>query len=162
MEKVEDWNISRQLVWGHRIPVWYNGKQIKVQTKSPGRKWIQDNDVLDTWFSSSLAPFAFLGWPNSSEDLSRYFPIDLLVSAYDIIFFWIARMYFNGLYFMDEAPFKKVLIHGLIRDSKGQKMSKSLGNGVDPFEIIEKYGSDSLRLISTHEFNIRSRFKILR
>ena len=145
MEKVEDWNISRQLVWGHRIPVWYNGKEIKVQTKSPGRKWIQDNDVLDTWFSSSLAPFAFLGWPNSSKDLSRYFPIDLLVSAYDIIFFWIARMYFNGLYFMDEAPFKKVLIHGLIRDAKGQKMSKSLGNGVDPFEIIEKYGSDSLR-----------------
>ncbi|TCG10808.1 valine--tRNA ligase [Mycoplasma todarodis] len=145
MENVYDWTISRQLWWGHRIPAWYKDGETKVQVETPGEGWVQDEDVLDTWFSSGIAPFSFLGWPNSMEDVKRYYPTNVLVTGYDIIFFWVARMYFQGLEFMGEKPFKDVLIHGLIRDEQGRKMSKSLGNGIDPMETIEKYGADALR-----------------
>ena len=145
MNDVHDWTISRQLWWGHQIPAWYKGDEIKVQLESPGPDWIRDQDVLDTWFSSGLAPFSFLGWPNNIDKLNRYFPTSLLVTGYDIIFFWVARMYFFSLYFQQDIPFKDLLIHGLIRDEKGRKMSKSLGNGIDPMEVIDQYGSDSLR-----------------
>ncbi|MCK5806819.1 MAG: valine--tRNA ligase [Mycoplasmataceae bacterium] len=145
MENINDWCISRQLWWGHRIPAWYKGEEIKVQKDSPGEGWLQDEDVLDTWFSSGLAPFTLLGWPSSKEELKRHYPSDVLVTGYDIIFFWVARMYFQSLYIQDEKPFKDVLIHGLIRAEDGRKMSKSLGNGIDPMDVIEKHGSDSLR-----------------
>lgn len=145
MEDVHDWTISRQLWWGHQIPAWYKGDEIKVQEKSPGNDWIRDEDVLDTWFSSALCPFSFLGWPNNTKKIDRYFPLSLLVTGYDIIFFWVARMYFQSLEFMNNKPFKDLLIHGLIRDEQGRKMSKSLGNGINPMDIIEKHGSDSLR-----------------
>ncbi|MGL6125337.1 MAG: valine--tRNA ligase [Metamycoplasmataceae bacterium] len=145
MSQVHDWTISRQLWWGHQIPAWYKGDQLKVQSESPGNDWIRDEDVLDTWFSSALCPFSFLGWPNNNEKVQRYFPTSLLVTGYDIIFFWVARMYFQSLEFMNEIPFKDLLIHGLIRDEDGKKMSKSLGNGINPMDIIEEYGSDSLR-----------------
>ena len=146
MENVNDWTISRQIWWGHRIPAWYKGNKILVQINCPGEGWKQDSDVLDTWFSSALSPFVFLGWPQTKKYLNRYFPTDLLVTGYDIIFFWVARMYFQSLYFMNEKPFKNVLIHGLVRDEQGRKMSKSLGNGINPIEIIDKYGSDVLRM----------------
>ncbi|WP_406613440.1 valine--tRNA ligase [Mycoplasma corogypsi] len=145
MTNVHDWTISRQLWWGHRIPAWYKNDQIKVQIESPGEGWVQDNDVLDTWFSSGIAPFTFLNWPNKNKDLDRYYPFSLLVSGYDIIFFWVARMYFFGLEFMKEKPFKHLLLHGLIRDAQGRKMSKSLNNGVDPMDLVDQYGSDALR-----------------
>lgn len=147
MENVHDWNISRQLWWGHQIPAWFNDNgEIIVQQESPGPEWKQDQDVLDTWFSSALCPFSFLGWPNEKfNDLNRFFPTNLLVTGYDIIFFWVARMYFQSLEFMNEKPFNDLLIHGLIRDENGKKMSKSLGNGIDPIAVIKKYGSDSLR-----------------
>ncbi len=145
MEDVHDWTISRQLWWGHQIPAWYRNDEIKIQIDSPGNDWKRDEDVLDTWFSSGLAPFSFLGWPNNEKKLKRYFPTSLLVTGYDIIFFWVARMYFFSLYFQNNIPFNDLLIHGLIRDEKGRKMSKSLGNGIDPMEMIDNYGSDSLR-----------------
>lgn len=146
MENIHDWNISRQLWWGHQIPAWYDANgNIKVQQQSPGKGWVQDPDVLDTWFSSGIAPFSFLGWPEKTNDLSRYYPFSLLVTGYDIIFFWVARMYFFGKEFMDQKPFERVLLHGLIRDEQGRKMSKSLNNGVDPMDMVEQYGSDSLR-----------------
>ncbi len=145
MENVHDWCISRQLWWGHQIPVWYNGDQIKVQVDSPGKDWIQDQDVLDTWFSSSLWPFSALGWPNNDTAIKEHFPTNVLVTGYDIIFFWVSRMYFQALNIIKEKPFEKVLIHGLVRDEQGRKMSKSLGNGVDPMAVIEKHGSDALR-----------------
>ncbi len=144
-DKIHDWTISRQLWWGHRIPVWYKNDEFKVQIDSPGQGWTQDPDVLDTWFSSGISAFSFLGWPNNSELIQSYFPTSLLVTGWDILFFWVARMYFSSLFVMDKKPFEKVLLHGLIRDEEGRKMSKSLGNGIDPMEIIEKYGSDSLR-----------------
>ncbi|MFW6306778.1 MAG: valine--tRNA ligase, partial [Bacillota bacterium] len=155
MENIRDWCISRQLWWGHRIPVWYCqdcgevivSKEEEVNTcpecKSNNIK--QDEDVLDTWFSSGLWPFSTLGWPQDTKELDFYYPTEVLVTGRDIIFFWVARMIFMSLEFMDEAPFSDVYIHGLIRDSQGRKMSKSLGNGIDPLEVIEKYGADALR-----------------
>ena len=149
MEDCHDWCISRQLWWGHRIPAWYKDDEIKVQVECPGDGWTQDNDVLDTWFSSALWPFSTLGWPNKTEDLERYFPTDVLVTAYDIIFFWVARMAFSSLKQMNNRPFKDCIIHGLIRDKQGRKMSKSLGNGIDPMDLIDEYGCDALRFYLT-------------
>lgn len=146
---IQDWCVSRQLWWGHRIPAWYKDNEVKVCEKCPGEGWVQDEDVLDTWFSSALWPFSTLGWPEKTELLERYYPTNVLVTGYDIIFFWVARMLFEGIEFTHHAPFKDILIHGLIRDSQGRKMSKSLGNGVDPFDVIAKYGTDSLRYFLT-------------
>ena len=143
---IQDWCISRQLWWGHRIPAWYKDNTVKVQLESPGEGWVQDEDVLDTWFSSALWPFSTLGFPNYDDPLlKRYYPTNVLVTGYDIIFFWVSRMLFEGIEFTGHAPFKDILIHGLVRDAQGRKMSKSLGNGIDPFDVIEKYGCDSLR-----------------
>ena len=149
LENIQDWCVSRQLWWGHRIPAWYKDGEVKVQVENPGEGWTQDEDVLDTWFSSALWPFSTLGWPENTELLERYYPTSCLVTGYDIIFFWVARMLFQGVEFTGKAPFKDILIHGLIRDSQGRKMSKSLGNGVDPFDVIDKYGTDSLRYFLT-------------
>ena len=148
-ESIQDWCVSRQLWWGHRIPAWYKGDEVKVQVECPGDGWVQDEDVLDTWFSSALWPFSTLGWPENTDLLKRYYPTNVLVTGYDIIFFWVARMLFQGVEFTKHAPFKDILIHGLIRDNQGRKMSKSLGNGVDPFDVIAKYGTDSLRYFLT-------------
>src|SRR5699024_1175462 len=150
MENIRDWCISRQLWWGHRIPAWYHKEtnEVYVGMEAPEdmENWKQDEDVLDTWFSSALWPFSTMGWPDKeTEDFKRYFPTDVLVTGYDIIFFWVARMIFQSKEFTDQRPFKDVLIHGLIRAEDGRKMSKSLGNGVDPMDVIEKYGADSLR-----------------
>ncbi len=146
---IQDWCVSRQLWWGHRIPAWYKDDEVKVQVECPGDGWVQDEDVLDTWFSSALWPFSTLGWPDNTDLLKRYYPTNVLVTGYDIIFFWVARMLFQGVEFTHKAPFKDILIHGLIRDKEGRKMSKSLGNGVDPFDVIAKYGTDSLRYFLT-------------
>ncbi len=150
IENIRDWCISRQLWWGHRIPAWYHKEtgEIYVGHDAPedSENWEQDEDVLDTWFSSALWPFSTMGWPDDeAEDLKRHYPTDVLVTGYDIIYFWVARMIFQAIEFTGERPFKDVLIHGLVRDSEGRKMSKSLGNGVDPMEVIDKYGADALR-----------------
>ncbi|MDY3196177.1 MAG: valine--tRNA ligase [Paracholeplasma sp.] len=145
LANMEDWCISRQLWWGHRIPVWFKEDEIKVQVECPGEGYVQDEDVLDTWFSSALWPFSTLGWPEKTADLERYYPTNVLVTGYDIILFWVTRMIFQGVEFTDQSPFHDVLIHGLVRDNQGRKMSKSLGNGVDPIEMSEKYGTDALR-----------------
>lgn len=153
LENIEDWCISRQLWWGHRIPAWTNKAtgEIYVGMEDPKdpENWQQDEDVLDTWFSSALWPFSTLGWPETTDDLKRYFPNDCLVTGYDIIFFWVARMAFQTRYCMKNRPFKDVLIHGLVRDSKGRKMSKSLGNGIDPMDVIQDKGADALRFFLT-------------
>jgi valyl-tRNA synthetase len=156
MENIQDWCISRQLWWGHRIPVWYceDCGEVIVSVDEPTKcskcnseKLKQDEDVLDTWFSSALWPFSTLGYPEKTEDLKYFYPTNTLVTGYDIIFFWVARMIFSGLHNMGDIPFDTVLIHGIVRDSEGRKMSKSLGNGVDPLEVIEKYGADALRFM---------------
>jgi valyl-tRNA synthetase len=154
LEEIKDWCISRQLWWGHRIPAYYCqdcgeiivSKAVPKQcSKCSQSNLKQDEDVLDTWFSSALWPFSTLGWPEKTKELEYFYPTDVLVTGYDIIFFWVVRMAFSGLEFMEEIPFKHVLIHGLVRDADGKKMSKSLGNGIDPLEVIEKYGADALR-----------------
>ena len=156
MENIQDWCISRQLWWGHRIPVFYckDCGEIMVELEDPtkcckcGSENIeQDKDVLDTWFSSALWPFSTLGWPDRTDDLEFFYPTSTLVTGYDIIFFWVARMIFSGIHNMGETPFDTVLIHGIIRDAQGRKMSKSLGNGVDPLEVIDEYGADALRFM---------------
>ncbi len=153
MENIEDWCISRQLWWGHRIPAYYNKEtgEVLVSEETPDLNlYTQDEDVLDTWFSSALWPFATMGWPDTeSPDFKRYFPTSCLVTGYDIIFFWVSRMVFQSLHFTDEIPFKDVVIHGLVRDSQGRKMSKSLGNGIDPMDVIDRYGVDALRYFIT-------------
>src|SRR5699024_5019307 len=155
MENVHDWVISRQLWWGHQIPAWYHKEtgEVYVAEEPPVdiENWEQDPDVLDTWFSSALWPFSTMGWPNEeAKDFKRYFPTNTLVTGYDIIFFWVARMMFQSLEFTDERPFEHVLIHGLIRAEDGQKMSKSLGNGIDPMDVVDQYGADSLRWFLTN------------
>ena len=150
MENIHDWVISRQLWWGHQIPAWYHKETgevfVGMETPSDSENWTQDPDVLDTWFSSALWPFSTMGWPDEdAADYKRYYPTNTLVTGYDILTFWVSRMMFQGLEFTGKRPFKNVFIHGLIRDSQGRKMSKSLGNGVDPMEVIEQYGADALR-----------------
>ena len=155
LENIKDWCISRQLWWGHRIPAYYCDEcgEVMVQAEQPtkctkcgGTHITQDPDTLDTWFSSALWPFSTLGWPEETEDFKYFYPTDTLVTGYDIIFFWVVRMMFSGIEHTGKVPFKNVLIHGIVRDSQGRKMSKSLGNGIDPLEIIDKYGTDALRL----------------
>jgi valyl-tRNA synthetase len=182
MENIRDWCISRQLWWGHRIPVWYCQEcgEMIVSRTDPDKctkcgcdssKLVQDPDVLDTWFSSWLWPFSTLGWPEKTPDLEKFYPTTALVTAYDIIFFWVSRMIMAGLEFTGKAPFKDIYIHGLVRDKQGRKMSKSLGNGLDPLEIIEEYGADALKytlsfmcaqgqdvLIDKDSFKLGSRF----
>mgnify|MGYP000317337648 FL=1 len=155
LENIRDWCISRQLWWGHRIPAYYCDEcgEIVVSKGMPSvcpkcgcTHLTQDPDTLDTWFSSALWPFSTLGWPEKTEELEYFYPTDVLVTGYDIIFFWVIRMVFSGYEQTGKAPFHTVLIHGLVRDSQGRKMSKSLGNGIDPLEVIDKYGADALRL----------------
>ena len=154
-DNIRDWCISRQLWWGHRIPAYYCDEcgEMVVAKEAPHKcpkcgctHMTQDPDTLDTWFSSALWPFSTLGWPEKTEDLDYFYPNDVLVTGYDIIFFWVIRMIFSGYEQMGKAPFHTVLFHGLVRDSQGRKMSKSLGNGIDPLEVIDKYGADALRL----------------
>ena len=156
LNNIQDWCISRQIWWGHRIPAWYSEDKIyvgmseddvrKKYNLDKSLKLTQDEDVLDTWFSSALWPFSTFGWPDETQDLKNFYPTALMVTGFDIIFFWVARMMMMGIEFMEEVPFKDILIHGLVRDSEGRKMSKSLGNTIDPLELVDNYGADSLRL----------------
>ena len=154
MENIRDWCISRQLWWGHRIPAWYcdDCGEVIVAEETPSictacgsTALRQDEDTLDTWFSSALWPFSTLGWPEDTDDYRAFYPTDVLVTGYDIIFFWVARMIFSAIHNTGNVPFHTVLIHGLVRDEQGRKMSKSLGNGIDPLEVIDDYGADTLR-----------------
>ena len=150
LTNIQDWCISRQLWWGHRIPAWYRGEEVYVGLEAPkGEGWSRDEDALDTWFSSALWPFSTLGWPNETEDFKRFFPTNTLVTGYDIIFFWVARMAFQAKYLTGKHPFQDVLIHGIIRDEQGRKVSKSLGNGVDMMDAVNQYGMDALRYFLT-------------
>lgn len=146
IENLHDWCISRQIWFGHRIPAWFKGDEVKVGIDSPGAEWQQDPDTLDTWFSSGLWTFSTLGWPEKTKDLETFHPTSLLETGYDILFFWVARMILMSQFFLGEVPFKNVYLHGLVRDQKGRKMSKSLGNIIDPLDMIEKYGADAVRL----------------
>ena len=163
IENIEPWCISRQIWWGHRIPIWYSNNGLKIAAKSEeeaidilklkdetDKILYQDEDVLDTWFSSALWPFSTLGWPENDKLLKNFYPSNVLVTGFDIIFFWVARMVMMGLEFMNEVPFKNIYIHPLVKDEKGQKMSKSKGNVIDPIDLIEKYGSDALRFTLTN------------
>jgi valyl-tRNA synthetase len=152
LENIEDWCVSRQLWWGHRIPAWYRAKdgdpegEIYVGRAAPsGDGWIPEEDVLDTWFSSGLWPFSTLGWPHNTPDLQRFYPTAVMETGYDILFFWVARMIMMGLWFTDQAPFHTVYLHGLVRDKQGRKLSKTLGNVIDPLDLIDRYGADPLR-----------------
>ena len=146
IDNLRDWCISRQIWFGHRVPAWYKGEEVKVGLESPGAGWEQDPDVLDTWFSSGLWTFSTLGWPEETADLKTYHPTSVLETGYDILFFWVARMILMSGFFLGDIPFKQVYLHGLVRDAKGRKMSKSLGNIIDPLDMIEKYGADATRL----------------
>lgn len=146
IDNLRDWCISRQIWFGHRIPAWFKNDEVKVQIASPGEGWEQDPDVLDTWFSSGLWTFSTLGWPEETNDLKTYHPTSVLETGYDILFFWVARMILMSGFFLGDIPFKQVYLHGLVRDGKGRKMSKSLGNIIDPLDMIEKYGADATRL----------------
>jgi valyl-tRNA synthetase len=146
IENLRDWCISRQIWYGHRVPVWYRGEEITVGEAPEGEGWVQDEDTLDTWFSSGLWTFSTLGWPEESEDLRTYHPTDLLETGYDILFFWVARMILMTQFALGDIPFKTVYLHGLVRDAKGRKMSKSLGNNMDPLDVIAKYGADASRM----------------
>ncbi len=146
IENLRDWCISRQIWYGHRVPVWYKGEEIFVGIESPGSDWEQDDDTLDTWFSSGMWTFSTLGWPNENKDLKTFHPTDVLETGYEILFFWVARMVLMSQYALGEVPFKNVYLHGTVRDAKGQKMSKSLNNGIDPLEIADKFGADAGRM----------------
>lgn len=154
MENLQDWCISRQLYWGHRIPAYYCERcgEIHVASEMPEKctkcgseKLVQDPDTLDTWFSSALWPFSTLGWPDNTEDLKTFYPTNALVTGYDIISLWVSRMIFSGLEYLGKKPFSDVIIHGMVRDEQGRKMSKTLGNGVDPLQVVDEYGADALR-----------------
>jgi len=146
IDNLRDWCISRQIWFGHRIPAWYKGEETKVSIESPGKGWEQDSDVLDTWFSSGLWTFSTLGWPEETSDLKPYHPTSILETGYDILFFWVARMILMSGFLLGQVPFKKVYLHGLVRDGQGRKISKSLGNNIDPLDMSAKYGSDAVRV----------------